>query len=74
MKLVTAKCSGCQTSYQTAVEGEALAVACPTCGQNNTLGLVTESITGLCSLCGGPLDDHGFESDTAILCPPADSQ
>ncbi len=69
MRLAQLVCPGCRTSYEMAIEGEAFVAACPSCGQNNRVPGSARPITGRCTKCSRPVDDHGFQGDLMKACP-----
>ena len=67
MKLVTAQCFSptCKaTVYEVPAEEGETHVKCPNCGQANMIQAPYRTLTGRCSHCGKPIDDH-----TGGSCP-----
>jgi hypothetical protein len=54
-----------------AVEARARTARCPFCGQSNVVPESATPITGRCSRCQRPLDDHGFVDGQLAACPQA---
>ena len=69
MKLARLTCPGCRNPYEASVERDVHFVACPVCGQNNSVPGSALAITGCCSKCGRPLDDHSWLDDAVDACP-----
>ncbi len=68
MKLARLTCPSCRLPYESPVDRNAFVVPCPFCGQNNNIPPNSAPITGMCTTCGTPIDDHQFVGALEYAC------
>lgn len=73
MRLASSKCPACRLPYDAITVDDAFTAPCPQCGQNNRLiAGSSKPITGRCSACNKPVDDHEHVvDDYGRICPVA---
>jgi hypothetical protein len=73
MKLAFLTCGKCRKDYEGVVHNPNQYYApCPDCGQFNILDVHTHNwadITGICTNCNVPLDDHIWQGTVPAHCP-----
>ena len=74
MKIGTLHCPYCSSTWVAMFPADLDVFPCPFCSGLSEPPVDVQSITGKCTECGMPLDDHSWMGERASGCPPKDGR